>query len=126
MGNIIQPSEVRNFFIPYLESGSCSATALNSRIAVVEDYVSKVYFGGSYSSDAKYPCIMLVAADVLSDPSIMNTDTYGDIRQIGDLEFQPHSGRGSALYMAQTWRYHAYEILRGKADHFWSLYRAND
>lgn len=126
MGNIIQPYEVRDFFIPYLESGSCSATALSSRIAAVEDYVSKVYFGGSYSSDAKYPCIMLVAADVLSDPSVMSSDTYGDIRQIGDLEFQPRSGRGSAFYMAQTWRDRAYEILRAKSGHFWSLYRAND
>ena len=126
MGNIIQSRDVRDFFIPYLDSGSCSATALNSRIEAIEDYVSKVYFNNSYSSDAKYPCIMLVSADIISDSSIMSTEVYGDIRQIGDLEFQPKGGMGSAYYMAQTWRDRAYEILRSKSSHFWSLYRAND
>jgi beta-galactosidase beta subunit len=133
---LVQEYEVRNSFTPPLEYNDISKVDILSKIEMIEDYISAMYFADSTPTraQARIPALLLVMSRVLrGNPELAKK--YADVQylKLGDYEvtFDTHArGRPPSAYdSAKSWETMAHEMLskRGVNANQWSnIVVAND
>ena len=110
---ILDESTARAMFIPYLETSDVSSTALLLHIEMIEQYVKQNYFGGgSLSSAAKVPVMLLLMSKIMREPSIVNSKNYSVIQKIGDITFDTAVRGKSPFEQAKSYETMAHEMLK--------------
>ena len=129
---IVTEKDVRNFFTPPLDYDDVTKAEILLKIESVEDYVSAVYELTS-SSDARIPCLLLVAAKIIQNPTLAKKYYTLAEEQLGDYRYvmaQPISRgtdvQSSPYVISKTWEKMALEILSARAVDRWKIRKAND
>jgi len=109
---VLEPVEVRNFIHPFLDFDDFDEDTLIERITTYENLLGEQYFDGSLPTSAKYGLKLIVASDILRDPSIANDDAYGRIKKIGDLTFQSEGADKYIENLSMEWKLRGERYLK--------------
>lgn len=97
--------DTRNFFTPPLDYDDITTADILLKIESVEDFVESVYFGDSATTSAKarIPCLLLIAAKVISNPTLAKK--YYTIKKevLGDYSYELGGGASSKEGSMSPW-----------------------
>jgi len=130
--SIVTEKDVRNFFTPPIDYDDVTKAEILLKIEAVEDYVTAVY-ELTNSADARIPCLLLVAAKIIQNPTLAKKYYTLSEEQLGDYRYvmaQPISRstdvQSSPYIISKTWEKMALEILSARAVNRWKIRKAND
>jgi len=130
---IVSVADVRNFFTPPLDYDDIHQADILLKIETVETYVNYVY--GITSSDAKIPCLLLIASKIIQTPTLAKKYYTLSAESLGDYSYtlaEPISRgtdiQSSPFVISKTWEKMALEMLEAKAkkDSRWPFTVVND
>ena len=118
MGSYLQESDIRNFFVPPLDYDDVSKAQIDLYIEAVEDYVEAVWFNDSTTTSAiaRLPCLLLVAAKVVSNSTLAKKYYTLNSERLGDYAYtlaNPSEGQ-TPYQIAISWEQMALKMLRSR------------
>jgi hypothetical protein len=124
--------EVRNAFTPALSVDDISENELLTKIELVENYISMVYFKGQMPSkdDARIPALLMVMSRVIKQSNLMRKYGTPDRIKLENYEISiPHhgdSGKCTTWEDIKSWDMMAHEILSDKKTGKFIFRKVND
>ena len=118
MGSYITEEDVRRFFTPYLDYDDIGKAQIDLYIDSVEDFVEAVYFNSDTTTVAiaKYPCLLLVASKIVSNPTLAKKYYTLNSERLGDYAYtlaNPATGQ-TPYQIAISWEQMALQMLRSR------------
>lgn len=110
---LVNENDIRSFVSPPLDNSDVSTAEILLKIEMVEMYIKRVYFrGGSPSSDARIPAILLIITHILSNATLAKK--YGTLasESMGDYSYVLAPPGSNPNAIIESWQSMAIQMLK--------------